>query len=129
MTLILEDPAFSAVGNLQVKVAAIGVATLTMNASYEGSRKLVPGTHLPQALSRSKRMYPEDGRGSLGRWQEKKRLSIEVTWGGLRRCEEVRAADRRSAIPSVGDRKLRRKEAEEKELGAETPRDEEDCAV
>jgi hypothetical protein len=43
MTLILEDPAFAAVGNLQVEVAAIGVAALTTNAAYEGGRKLVPG--------------------------------------------------------------------------------------
>src|SRR5262245_25154067 len=45
MTLILEDPALTAVGNLQVKVAGIGVAPLTTNASYEGGRKLVPGAH------------------------------------------------------------------------------------
>ena len=52
MTLILEDPAFAAVGNLQVEVAAIGVATLTTNASYEGGGKLVPGAHdLPKPLS------------------------------------------------------------------------------
>jgi len=43
MTLILEDPALAAVGNLQVEVAAIGVAALTTNASYEGGGKLVPG--------------------------------------------------------------------------------------
>src|SRR6516165_6046103 len=41
MTLILEDPAFAAVGHLQVEVAAIGVATLATNASYEGGGKLV----------------------------------------------------------------------------------------
>jgi len=29
MTLILEDPALAAVGNLQVEVAAIGIAALT----------------------------------------------------------------------------------------------------
>src|SRR5262249_57884850 len=34
MTLILEDPTPTAVGNLQVEVAAIGVAALTTNASY-----------------------------------------------------------------------------------------------
>src|SRR5215472_14255955 len=45
MTLILEDPAFAAVGNLQVEVAAIGVAALTANASYEGGGKLIPGAH------------------------------------------------------------------------------------
>jgi hypothetical protein len=45
MTLILEDPALAAVGNLQVEVAAIGVAALTTNASYEGRGKLVPGAH------------------------------------------------------------------------------------
>src|SRR5215471_15003269 len=45
MTVILEDPAFAAVGNLQVEVAAIGVAALTTNASYEGGGKLVPGAH------------------------------------------------------------------------------------
>src|SRR5215467_3729583 len=45
MTLILEDPTLAAVGNLQVEVAAIGVATLTANASYEGGGKLVPGAH------------------------------------------------------------------------------------
>src|SRR5262249_11599727 len=45
MTLILKDPAFAAVGHLQIEVAAIGVATLTTNASDEGSRKLIPGAH------------------------------------------------------------------------------------
>src|SRR6516164_2531509 len=45
MTLILEDPTPAAVGNLQVEVAAIGVAALTTNASYEGGGKLVPGAH------------------------------------------------------------------------------------
>ena len=45
MTLILEDPALAAVGNLQIEVAAIGVATLTANASDEGGGKLVPGAH------------------------------------------------------------------------------------
>src|SRR5215510_14553917 len=45
MTLILEDPALAAVGNLQIEVAAIGVAALTANASYEGGGKLVPGAH------------------------------------------------------------------------------------
>src|SRR5215472_11852476 len=43
--LILEDPAPAAVGNLQVKVATIGVAAPTANASYEGGGKLVPGAH------------------------------------------------------------------------------------
>src|SRR5262249_30330629 len=47
VTLILEDPALAAVGNLQVEVAAIGVAALTANASYEAGGKLVPGAHLP----------------------------------------------------------------------------------
>src|SRR5262245_25933960 len=46
MTLILEDPTSAAVGNLQVKVATIGVAALTTNAAYEGGRKLVPGAHV-----------------------------------------------------------------------------------
>src|SRR5262245_33534745 len=46
MTLILEDPALTAVGNLQVEVATIGVAALTTNAAYEGGRKLVPGAHV-----------------------------------------------------------------------------------
>ena len=46
MTLILEDPALTAVGNLQVEVAAIGVAALTTNASYEGGGKLVPGARM-----------------------------------------------------------------------------------
>ena len=45
MTLILKDPTFAAVGNLQVEVAAIGVAALMSNASYEGRGKLVPGAH------------------------------------------------------------------------------------
>src|SRR5262249_24391789 len=44
-TLILEDPALAAVGNLQVELAAIGVAALTANASHEGGGKLVPGAH------------------------------------------------------------------------------------
>src|SRR5215469_10429481 len=71
MTLILEDPAFAAVGNLQVEVAAIGVATLTTNASYEGSGKLVPGAHgLPFALSQFQLMYPGDGRGGVRAAQE-----------------------------------------------------------
>src|SRR6516164_7898858 len=70
MTLILEDPAFAAVGHLQVEVAAIRVATVAMNASYEGCGKLVPGTHdLPQALSQFKTIYPEDGRGGV-RWTQ-----------------------------------------------------------
>src|SRR6516165_6895380 len=73
MTLILEDPALAAVGNLQVEVAAIGVAALTANASYEGGGKLVPGAHdLPKVLSRFKAMYPEDGRGGVRGAQEKK---------------------------------------------------------
>jgi len=73
MTLILEDPAFAAVGNLQVEIAAIGVATLTTNASYEGGGKLVPGAHdLPKALSRFEAVYPEDGRGGVRGVQEKK---------------------------------------------------------
>src|SRR5262245_27737907 len=56
MTLILEDPALAAVGNLQVEVAAIGVAALTANASYEGGGKLVPGAHdLPKFYPSSKR--------------------------------------------------------------------------
>src|SRR5215470_186052 len=56
VTLILEDPAFAAVGNLQVEVAAIGVATLTANASYEGGGKLVPGAHdYPKLYPGSKR--------------------------------------------------------------------------
>jgi hypothetical protein len=45
MTLILEDPAFAAVAKLQKEVAAIGVAALTTNASYEGRGQLVPGAH------------------------------------------------------------------------------------
>jgi hypothetical protein len=70
MTLILEDPTFAAVGHLQVEVAAIRVATVAMNASYEGRGKLVPGTHdLPQALSQFKTIYPEDGRGGV-RWTQ-----------------------------------------------------------
>src|SRR5262245_41313046 len=73
MTLILEDPALTAVGNLQVEVAAIGVATLTANASYEGGGKLVPGAHdLPKALSRFEAMHPEDGRGGVRGAQGKK---------------------------------------------------------
>src|SRR5262245_45341105 len=73
MTLILEDPAFAAVGNLQVEVTAIGVAALTANASYEGGGKLVPGAHgLPLALSQFQLMYPEDGRGGLRGAQERK---------------------------------------------------------
>src|SRR5215475_13558399 len=64
MTLILEDPALTAVGNLQVEVAAIGVATLTANASYEGGGKLIPGAHdLPKPLSQFQVTDPEDGRG------------------------------------------------------------------
>src|SRR6516165_9132883 len=57
MTLIVEDPAFAAVGNLQVEVAAIGVAGLTANASYEGGGKLVPGAHdlYPEFYPSSKR--------------------------------------------------------------------------
>src|SRR6516162_3116383 len=57
MTLILEDPAFAAVGNLQVEVAAIGVATFATNASYEGGGKLVPGAHdlYPEFYPSSKR--------------------------------------------------------------------------
>src|SRR6516165_893314 len=51
MPLILEDPASAAVGNLQVQVAAIGIAALTTNASDEGGRKLVPGPHLVATLS------------------------------------------------------------------------------
>jgi hypothetical protein len=47
ITLILEDPAFAAVGHLQVEVAAIGVAALTTNASYEGCGQLIPGAHDP----------------------------------------------------------------------------------
>jgi hypothetical protein len=66
MTLILEDPALAAVGNLQVEIAAIGVAALTANASYEGGGKLVPGAHdLPYALSRFQMMQHEDGRGAV----------------------------------------------------------------
>ena len=42
MTLILEDPALPAIGDLKVEIAAIGVATLTTNGAYEGGRKLVP---------------------------------------------------------------------------------------
>src|SRR6516164_2302679 len=73
MTLILENPAFAAVGNLQVEVAAIGVEALTANASDEGGGKLVPGAHnLPTALSRFEAMYPEDGRGGVRGPQEKK---------------------------------------------------------
>src|SRR6516162_2757875 len=73
MTLILEDPALAAVGNLQVEVAAIGVAALTANASYEGGGKLVPGAHdLPKVLSRFKAMFPEDARGGVRGAQEKK---------------------------------------------------------
>src|SRR5262249_39704643 len=57
MTLILEDPAFAAIRNLQVEVAAIGVAAVTINASYEGRRKLVPGAHdLPRPLSQFQTM-------------------------------------------------------------------------
>src|SRR6516162_8259165 len=56
MTLILEDPALAAVGNLQVEVAAIGIAALTANASDEGGGKLVPGAHdLPKVYPGSKR--------------------------------------------------------------------------
>src|SRR5262249_6704372 len=66
MTLILEDPALAAVGNLQVEVAAIGVAALTTDASYEGGGKLVPGAHrLLLALSRFKTTNPEDARGGV----------------------------------------------------------------
>src|SRR5262245_15378374 len=54
MTLILEDPALAAVGNLQVEVAAIGIAALTANASYEGGGELVPGAH-PRLYPCSKR--------------------------------------------------------------------------
>src|SRR5215469_10897280 len=73
ITLILEDPAFAAVGNLQVEVAAIGVAALTANAAYEGGGKLVPGAHgLPSALSQFESMNPEDGRGGVRGPQEKK---------------------------------------------------------
>src|SRR5215831_8242288 len=73
MTLILEDPALAAVGNLQVQVAAIGVAALTTNASYEGGRKLVPcAHHVPCALSLLRTMYPEDGRGAVRGAQEGK---------------------------------------------------------
>jgi hypothetical protein len=76
MTLILEDPAFAAVGKLQVQVAAIGVATLTTNASYEGGGKLVPGAHdLPYALSQFQLMYPEDGRGGV-RGRKRRKLSL-----------------------------------------------------
>src|SRR5215813_7476028 len=54
--LILEDPAPAAVGNLQVKVATIGVAAPTANASYEGGGKLVPGAHdHPEPYPSSKR--------------------------------------------------------------------------
>ena len=75
---ILEDPALAAVGNLQVEVAAIGVAALTANAAYEGGGKLVPGAHdLPKALSRFESMYPEDARGSLRGPQEKKAKSLK----------------------------------------------------
>jgi len=35
MTLILEDPALAAVGELQVEIAAIGIAALATNASHE----------------------------------------------------------------------------------------------
>jgi hypothetical protein len=73
MTLILEDPAFAAVGNLQVEVAAIGVAALTTDASYEGGGKLVPGAYdLPYALSQFKLAYPGDDRGGVRGAQEKK---------------------------------------------------------
>src|SRR5262245_34026611 len=73
MTLILEDPALTAVGNLQVEVAAIGVAALTANASYEGGGKLVPGAHdLPKAPSRFEAVCSEDGRGGVRGAQEKK---------------------------------------------------------
>src|SRR5262245_34627003 len=59
MTLILEDPALAAVGNLQVEVAAIGVAALTANASYEGGGKLVPGAHdLPRLYPGSNQCTP-----------------------------------------------------------------------
>jgi hypothetical protein len=75
MTLILEDPALTAVGNLQVEVAAIGVATLTANASYEGGGKLVPG-----ALSQFRMMDPEDGRGDVRATQEKKAKPLK--WPG-----------------------------------------------
>src|SRR6516225_410496 len=51
MPLILEDPASATVGDLQVQVAAIGVAALTTNASDEGGRKLVPGAHVVTTLS------------------------------------------------------------------------------
>src|SRR5262245_1110362 len=71
--LILEDPASAAVGHLEVKVATIGVATLTPNAAYKGGRKLVPGTHgLPSALSRFKMMNPEEARGGVRTTQAKK---------------------------------------------------------
>src|SRR5215472_14534166 len=77
MTLILEDPALPAVGDLQVEVAAIGVAALTANASYEGGGKLVPGAHddLPKALSRFEAMCSEDGRGSV-RGRKRRKLSL-----------------------------------------------------
>jgi len=73
MTLILEDPAFAAVGNLQVEVAAIGVATLATNASYEGGGKLVSGAHdLYPEFYPSSKTYPEDARGGVRAAQEEK---------------------------------------------------------
>jgi len=45
MTLILEDPAFAAVGNLQVEIAAIGVTAFLANASHEGGGKFVPSAY------------------------------------------------------------------------------------
>src|SRR5262249_8824434 len=65
MTLILEDPAFAAVGNLQVEVAAIGVAALTANASYEGGGKLIPGAHDTLSSIPFPMMDPEEGRGRV----------------------------------------------------------------
>src|SRR5262245_26855245 len=72
MTLILEDPAFAAVGNLQVEVAAIGVAALTANASYEGGGKLIPGAHDTLSSIPVRMMDPEEGRGRVREAQQKK---------------------------------------------------------
>src|SRR6516162_8710100 len=55
MTLILEDPALAAVGHLQIEVAAIRVAALTANASYEGCGKLIPNAHYHKPYPGSER--------------------------------------------------------------------------
>src|SRR5215831_8930588 len=71
MTLVLEDPAFAAVGNLEVEVAAIGVAALTTNASNEGGGKLIPGAHDTLSSIPVRMMDPEEGRGRVREAQQK----------------------------------------------------------